>query len=900
MEYRHTFGEGQSKPILCLQYNPIRREVYSGGEDTMIRVFDDTGKLVSTLCEHAGWITGLLYCAENKTLFSCAIDGMLIAWGANGRPVQKVETGTPLYSLAYNARRHQIMVGCSKEVRVFQLINLEDTPGSTDVMETRSVSCGEHTDLVSCIVSAEGRFYSAGFDRKLVIYDIPHHGNLKLRVSYVLPEAHDAAISCMIYGKDGENSWLITGSFDCSVKLWSLDGNLLQRFDGLNDTVTSLCYVPKTQTLWITANSHAPIVYDPKSGINVSDFVRTGEDVKHHTSGLTFKHLLYVPDVNETLGGAKVLGATNRKGIVVWKYNPTSALTILPGHTDVVECLTFTSKEPLLIFSGGDDGVIRKWERLQLNAFMYSKETLHIPREEKHDDEPTLYTFTRNPGERRKKQVALHKRVTNKLHNWERVEEDPAAGLVLTKQAQRQLQKKDREIDPGNKVLRHHRKKMAEFEHAQEGLRRRHVEDDKSALARPGVVSMLYYEPLDVLISGYTDSKIHIWGYNEEVVRFVPEDAGGVEKDLGDPASVRTDGVSNRVAGMSLKYTLEEHKDAVTGIACFMRDGVHWLLTTGFDRRVCIWEYTAFYNVFQKKDVFRNAQQGFGREELAADGIILDLEYCAERNEYAYASEDKQAYVRKFSPKGSEMYLQAVLQGHDAEVTQIKWCRKNHQWITGSEDRTIRVWPADGIPCLRVINNDGPVTAMCLDVLNGSIITGSRDKVIRVFDPDKKDEIAQTNVGHTDEVRRIIHIPARDQYVSASWDNTVRVWNAYTRKGQPKGSLKAAGIAPAAVPTGMVGVFDEEERPVGYSELNPLVKPALLSKPIFMPGVKIDTGIKETFDTFQEQARLDDELRTAITVLESSLLPEEKQPRAKTKPPLPSFRARGDSIKGGQ
>ncbi|KAJ3015428.1 hypothetical protein HKX48_004593 [Thoreauomyces humboldtii] len=880
MEYRQTFGEGHTKPILCLQYNPYRRELYSGGEDAIIRVFEETGKLIGTLNEHAGWITGLLYCKDYKTLFSCAIDGMLIAWGANGKPLQKVETGTPIYSLAYNSRRQQIMVGCSKEVRVFQLINVEDTHGgSGELMETRSISCGEHTDLVTCIVSAEGRFYSAGYDRKLVIYDIPHHGNLKLRVSYVLPEAHDAAISCMIYGKDLDNSWLITGSFDCSVKLWSLDGNLLQRFDGLSDTVTSLCYVAPTQTLWITANSHTPIVYDPKSGINVSDFVRTGDDVTHQIGGLAYKYLLYAEEVKQ------VWGATNRKGIVVWKHNPTSALNILPGHTDVVECLTFTSKEPLLIFSGGDDGIIRKWERLQLNAFMYSKETLFVPREEKKEEEPLLYTFTKNPEERRKKQAALHKRVSAKLHRWERTEEDPGAGLVLTKEAHRQLKKKDREIDPGDKVLKHHRKRMEEFEHAQEGLRRRGPDGESAKPARPGVVALLYYEDLDILISGYTDSKIHIWGYNEEVVRFVPDDPN--DKDGIDPG-MRGDGVTNRVAGMSLKYTLEEHKDAVTGIACFQRDGIHWLLTTGFDRRICVWEYTTPYNVFQKRDIFRAAQSGFGREELAADGIILDLEYCPDRNEFGYASADRMAYIRRFSPKGSEMVLLAVLQGHDAEVTQIKWSRCNHQWITGSEDRTIRIWPADGIPCLRIINNDAPVTAMCVDNLNGSIITGSRDKAIRVFDPDKKDELVQTNIGHTDEVRCIIHIPVRNQYVSASWDNTVRVWNAYIKKGMRKAVPKAATAAGT-----MLDVGDDET--ISYAEANPLIKPALLSVPLTSTG-RGDTANKEKFDIYQEQARMEDDLRATLSVLEGSLAPNNKsqiqakaEAKARVKPPLPTF-----------
>jgi len=36
--------------------------------------------------------------------------------------------------------------------------------------------------------------------------------------------------------------------------------------------------------------------------------------------------------------------------------------------------------------------------------------------------------------------------------------------------------------------------------------------------------------------------------------------------------------------------------------------------------------------------------------------------------------------------------LSAVLQGHEAEVTQVRWNAVLTKWITGSEDGTIRVW----------------------------------------------------------------------------------------------------------------------------------------------------------------------------------------------------------------
>lgn len=90
--------------------------------------------------------------------------------------------------------------------------------------------------------------------------------------------------------------------------------------------------------------------------------------------------------------------------------------------------------------------------------------------------------------------------------------------------------------------------------------------------------------------------------------------------------------------------------------------------------------------------IFSNKNAILGKEELAADGIILDIAYSESRNEFGYASADKQAYIRRFNPKGDQMTLVAVLQGHEADVTVINWHKKEKLWITGSEDRTIRIW----------------------------------------------------------------------------------------------------------------------------------------------------------------------------------------------------------------
>ena len=45
------------------------------------------------------------------------------------------------------------------------------------------------------------------FDKKINIYEVSHLGDMKIRVATSIPNAHDAAISCMIFAKDADNSW---------------------------------------------------------------------------------------------------------------------------------------------------------------------------------------------------------------------------------------------------------------------------------------------------------------------------------------------------------------------------------------------------------------------------------------------------------------------------------------------------------------------------------------------------------------------------------------------------------------------------------------------------------------------------------------------------------------------
>jgi WD40 repeat protein len=89
------------------------------------------------------------------------------------------------------------------------------------------------------------------------------------------------------------------------------------------------------------------------------------------------------------------------------------------------------------------------------------------------------------------------------------------------------------------------------------------------------------------------------------------------------------------------------------------------------------------------RDVFKDPE---GKDEIAADSVIYDIEYSPELNSFAYVSADKMGYIRKMADNVYEMKLVGVMQGHEADVTQVRWSSRYSNWITGSEDRTVRIW----------------------------------------------------------------------------------------------------------------------------------------------------------------------------------------------------------------
>jgi WD40 repeat protein len=173
--------------------------------------------------------------------------------------------------------------------------------------------------------------------------------------------------------------------------------------------------------------------------------------------------------------------------------------------------------------------------------------------------------------------------------------------------------------------------------------------------------------------------------------------------------------VANRVVGFTLRKILRDHDNLVTSLA--LVDDVEtfgsvFLLSAGWDQRIVIWDLTHFtlFSTYSDPDVshiddmqmtthrsIKEVQKATVKKiqaaQVAANGSIHDMDYSPHLKFFAYTASDMCVYVRKFSPRGSDMKLMYKLETNlDSEVYCVKWNYITNQWITGMENGEIRLW----------------------------------------------------------------------------------------------------------------------------------------------------------------------------------------------------------------
>ncbi len=158
-----------------------------------------------------------------------------------------------------------------------------------------------------------------------------------------------------------------------------------------------------------------------------------------------------------------------------------------------------------------------------------------------------------------------------------------------------------------------------------------------------------------------------------------------------------------------------------------------------------------------------------------AQGIILEVLTNPE-----FAEARTSAAIATFQDIRAADAELAVLSGHGDRVYSASYSPDGTHVVTGSYDKTARIWDAHTGAQLTILSGHGAGVASAAYSPDGlRVVTASFDKTARIWDAHTGAQLAVLS-GHGDFVLSAVYSPDGTRIVTTSADKTARIWDAHT------------------------------------------------------------------------------------------------------------------------
>jgi len=133
-----------------------------------------------------------------------------------------------------------------------------------------------------------------------------------------------------------------------------------------------------------------------------------------------------------------------------------------------------------------------------------------------------------------------------------------------------------------------------------------------------------------------------------------------------------------------------------------------------------------------------------------------------------------------------------TFEGHKGAVWAATLNKDATKAATGAADFSAKIWNALTGDEIHSFAHKHIVKCVDFSEDSSSLLTGSNEKLLRIYDLNRPDADAELFAGHINSLRCCLWMPGKRQFISASDDKTIRVWDVQSKTEVRKLEVSAA------------------------------------------------------------------------------------------------------------
>ncbi len=524
-------------------------------------------------------------------------------------------------------------------------------------------------------------------------------------------KGHTSYVSIVAFSPDGK--MIATGSGDSTVKLWSLDGKELQSFKGHTNSIYSIAFSPDGKMI-ATGGWDSIIKLWSLDGKELQSF-------KGHTSSVS--SVAFSPD------GKTIATGSGDSTVKLWSLDGKE-LQSFKAHTSYVYSIAF-SPDGKMIATGGWDSTVKLWsiDGKELQSFKGHKASV------------SSVAFSPNG-----KMIATGSGdSTVKLWSIDGKELQSFKGHTASVSSVA--------FSPDGKTIATGSWDSTVKLWSIDG------KELQSFKGHTSYISSVAFSPDGKMIAtGSWDSTVKLWSIDGKELQSFKGHTDSVYSVAFSPdgKTIATGSGDSTVKLWSLDgkelQSFKSHTSYVYSVA-FSPDGK--TITTGSgDSTVKLWSLDG-----KELQSFKDHTDSVYSVAFSPDGKTI-------------VTGSGDSTVKLWSLDGKELQS---FKGHTASVSSVVFSPDGKTIATGSWDSTVKLWSIDGKELQSFKGHADSVSSVAFSPDGKTITTGSWDSTVKLWSLDGKE--LQSFKGHTSYVSSVAFSPDGKTIATGSWDRTVKLWN---------------------------------------------------------------------------------------------------------------------------